>query len=571
MNRNSDAALLPLLASSSLLLVVAWHQIAWVLDFNASSFKIRAVLLVMSIAVTIRAVVGACSLPSQSSLTTALRSVVVFVISSLPVAFRWVVPDISPDSNSIHYPLALQIFTDVNIFKMQIGPLAAERIDLGVGLHILAASTMELFGTNWNFEIVNSLALAIVLCSLLRVCVSLRIRSPLVVSLALLGSVPLVAQQFRLGYQDFFPTCIYLALAAESLNIATSKQVHQTRAVQYCLVLSVLAVISRTTFLVMVLPLFLFALYFNRHNSTPVPRRSRGVRASQAVGVGVSLAILAIVPGWVIATKALTGETPKLLRADVQREYWSGAASWSASLSKVDGVALSLVGVTARNPDEVMISGMFNIPSQSEVSDSGYPDTRVAGGGPFLGEVYLFSIIAMFSTVVLVWGQIANRRLMQRVLLLLGLIGLPIWVLPFNFNYRYFPSYSILPVIALLALWSISASVFKTLWRLVTKVLLALAGAFLLFNTYVVGLGVLHAMRTDAGLLHRLESELQNQQTFFFASTRFGLNRHFGVDLLKLNDPRLTNQQDDDQWLTDCPSERRVLVIDGDWGVCRSP
>jgi len=65
---------------------------------------------------------------------------------------------------------------------MQMGPLAAERIDLGVGLHILAASTMELFGTNWNFEIVNSLALAIVLCSFLRVCVSLRIRSPLVVS-----------------------------------------------------------------------------------------------------------------------------------------------------------------------------------------------------------------------------------------------------------------------------------------------------------------------------------------------------------------------------------------------------
>lgn len=160
---------------------------------------------------------------------------------------------------------------------------------------------------------------------------------------------------------------------------------------------------------------------------------------------------------------------------------------------------------------------------------------------------------------------------MQRVLLLLVLIGLPISVLPFNFNYRYFPSYSILPVIALLALWFISASASKTLWRLVTKVFLALAGAFLLFNTYVVGLGVLDAMRTDAALLHRVESELQNQETFFFASTRFGLNRHFGVDLLKLNDPRLTNQQDDDQWLTNCPSERRVLVIDGDWGVCRSP
>jgi len=280
---------------------------------------------------------------------------------------------------------------------------------------------------------------------------------------------------------------------------------------------------------------------------------------------------LAIVPGWVIAMKALTGETPKLLQADLQREYWSGAATWSASLSKVDGVVLTLVGVTARIPDEVMISGIFKIPSQSEVSDSGYPDTRVAGGGPFLGEVYLFSIIAMFSTVVLVWGQIANRRLMQRVLLLLGLIGLPIWVLPFNFNYRYFPSYSTLPVIALLALWFISASVSKTLWQLVTKVFLALAEAFLLFNAYVVGLGVLDAMRTDAALLHRVESELQNQQTFFFASTRFGLNRHFGVDLLKLNDPRSTNQQDDDQWLTDCPSERRVLVIDGDWGVCRSP
>lgn len=557
--------------AGSLCLIIAWHQVAWLLDFNASSFRIRAVLLVMSIAVAIRAIIGVCSSLSQSSLTTAFRSVVVIAISSLPVAFRWVVPDISPDSNSIHYPLALQVFADVNLFKIQIGPLAAERIDLGVGLHILAASTMELFGTKWNFEIVNSFALAIALCSLLRVCVSLRIRSPLVVSLASLGSVPLVAQQFRLGYQDFFPTCIYLALAVESLNIAISKQVHQSQTVQYCLVLSVLAVISRTTFLVMVLPLLLFALYVNRRTSTPVPRRSCGFRASQAVGVGVSLALLAIVPGWVIAAKALAGETPKLLQADVQREYWSGASSWTTGLSKVDGVALSLVGETARNPDEVTISGMFNIPSQQEVSDSGYPDTRVAGGGPFLGEVYLFSILAMFSMVVLVWGQIANRRLMQRVLLLLGLIGLPILVLPFNFNYRYFPSYSILPVIALLALCFISASVSRTLWRLVTKVLLALAGASLWLNTYVVGLGVLDAMRTDAALVHRLETELQNQQTFFFASTRFGLNRHFGVDLLKLNDPRLTNQQDDDQWLTDCPSERRVLIIDSEWGVCRLP
>lgn len=555
----------------SLSLIIAWHQVAWVLSFDPSALGIRGYLMGLAFISTLLAVVDTILRAEIKSMARIVSLIIVLSGILLPITIRFFVPDLSPDSNTIHYPLALQIFSDINIFQLQSSSLATERIDLGIGSHILAASTMQLFNTSWNFEILNSIAIAVMFLSIYRLCASWKMKRNLMTSLFLLSTMPLAIQQFRIGYQDFFPTCMYTSLALETVGLATSDEYKRREVLYRCLWLSAFAVAGRTTFLAFVIPLLLVVWYIFSHDSAPSVRRSKSIQHSLILKIMGLSTVLFLVPSWSILENATAGKIPKLLQPDMQQLYWSGAAPWTVAISKLDGIALMLVGNTANNPDNAVLGSLFDIPTQAEIGDAGRPDSRSAGGGPLLGEIYTLCITGFILTLLLARMKAEYWRKTRRILMILVAIALPIFILPFNFNYRYFPNYSLLPIVLVLATAFLARTMGGEVRRLVTTTALLMAFLFLMLNACCVGLGVLDQIRSDKLIFGEISQELQKDNTQLFTNNRIGLNRLFGLDVLEISDPRQNGELDDDQWLTDCPSERRVLVIDSDWGVCKLP
>jgi hypothetical protein len=491
--------------------------------------------------------------------------------------------DISPDTLTSHYELTRSIADGANpYFDSSIEGSLDEYSVLGVTFHMLSAIGFNLGITRSPFILTY---LHMVLLSF--VAVSLLIkkfaiwRNPTVAALIAILSLSAVAQQVLTGYRDGYyglalVTCVTIILLGWS---------YRERSITTLL----LALVFSAYLPSIKLSLVPIALLLTATCAVGITSQC-GMKFWFSRGGLTVLGVAALM--WIFPTAfaiVTSNETStSLLSRESIGATWAGTSLQVTDMGITESFLTLLFAIVEGNPPSITWSLPFQVPSFGEVLQSGMPDTRVSGFGPWFGEAFVLSTVllgVMLAAELRRFKQLRQQGLLSETphqlqvprlnhwlcVILIGELAVSFLLMPFRFNARYVVHLQILLLLILLV--TSTRPQIGAPWQNIRTLTYRVAVLFLILNSLICWYGAASAAHDNRRLvialidnyMDRVDADGRKDQPnefYIFTNGKWGISR-----LIPSQSP---GGRDVLFWLS-CNSETQEVVhrLSSDIGICR--
>lgn len=455
------------------------------------------------------------------------------------------------------------------------------RIWLGSQAQFLQSFIYSFFSIHNSFVLTNFLFLIVNLITANLYCSTIKtgsFKKQIVFFLILFN--PLMWQQFLTNYNDFACSAILFSIVLCFLILDVVEAYQQKRFLFLSIIFLMSQAISiKANMIFVIFPFFMLLLFrhlrqfkkYFSHLSTYVYFRFLTI-----------FLILVAYPFGLVIWKLIGNGKPIFISLAFMKSAWSGSPPAISNMSSFQGVHSVLTGRTSLNPDEISLDGLFAFPSPSELAFAGFPDPRIGGLGPFGGDV-LFALALVFIVLgtieflrIIPIGRQYNRHSIfkfdkgARTLYLMAVSAIiSIFLIPFNFNVRYFPQYYLLISILILILSTkISREFIKTF-----------------SNNFLIGLILLTLGANSCILIYsnfkykeQSIEKIMNLKSIFIASKesvgaganiKYSLNNKIG--LLAPLTGEISIHSIDKYYVRHCITQSLIYSMDEEIGICVIP
>jgi len=454
-------------------------------------------------------------------LVQSLISLTILVAIFGVIHFR--VVDLSSDTNSHHVPLSTDLADGLNPFRQHRAEFA-DYIDAGLGTHFLGMAAVKA-SLGRNLLTLPNLVVTLLMVRWLREWLSSReLRFQRVLAFCIAVQFPLLLQQFTTGYQDLMPSLLLLLVA---LRLADSLLQNRPISVESFLFSVVALVLLPTLKISFAVSSILLGLLMVTCRNLLVPNGLRRKIKRKLPFLSALSLCLCLFPLADVGWRVVVGPMPSLLQQEYVLNTWDGSPKWMVEMSRWESFVSMFKFETALNPDSPTQLNQMAMPSDMSVVESGHPDSRVAGFGPFAGRFAVAALVAFVLSLILVYVR-QNRSLVNRVLLLCLALTVPIFMLPLNFNYRYFPQYSIVPGIFVMSAFVLARRAHRCIARRLVGVTLLVALGFSLANCFALIRGKYVINSRSIALVSAITNNLESEtdQRIVAVGSRFGILRY---------------------------------------------
>jgi hypothetical protein len=525
-------------------------------------------------------------------------------------------PDTNSDSAGSHLLLTEAISTGWSPLKpegeysnlVSSGSLFAKTdlselsVETGVGFQTIQAFCNLLLGVESTYLFVNFLFLSLTVVKLLEVFDLLdsrkQTRNTLEVKISSIGVIsiflmsPIVIQQVNSAYADLVVYCLLVCCILVCARIFLFDGLEKGSVISFIILLIITPSI-KLHLIVLIIPLVLTFLYvvirrYLMFMKGTEHKRDKALYIKSLRQPRVLISIFALMslvyfPIGKFVSNILKGKLPFLTDKSLVDNSWNGSIPEFIEMNGVERVRTVITGRTSLNPSEILMDGLFSIPTKSERNDAGYLDSRVAGFGPLWGDLLLVSSLFALGSVFLVTylGRTRKTRFdfekTQRqkkvmyfsayLLLCYSIISV---LMPLSFNARYNPQYI---AMAFLSIYIISIGMNIASSHLFLPLNLVLKATFraliflIVLNFQITFASHLDVKSNSNRLIQKMQAErISLQSSSEFKEVRYYFRAKTGLILALTGE--ISQESFSKSATLECKKSDELVLITNETGVC---
>lgn len=477
--------------------------------------------------------------------------------------------------------------------------LSKGRVETGIGFQTIQAFYNLLFGIESSYLLVNFLFLALAVVKLLEVFELLDskklTRKTLEGTISTIGLIsvflmsPIVIQQVNSAYTDLAGYCLLVCCILICARIFLHDGLEKNSVISF-ITLIILTPSIKLQLIALMFPLVLAFLYVVmkrslifmkgfEHKGEKTPSISNLRQPKVLISILVLLPLMYF-PIGMLVSDILKGKLP--LHADKSwvASTWSGSIPEFTEMNGVERVQTVIAGRTALNPSEILLDGLFRIPTRSERNDAGYLDSRVAGFGPLWGDLLLVSSLFALISILLVAYLSRTRKIpldlgatqLQKRMYFSGYLLLSYWIvsvaMPLSFMARYYPHY--------IAMVFLGIYIISIVIRIVNRyILLSLLlknvfwGLLLLIvlNFQITFVSYLDIKNQQNELIQQMKAKRLSMQNFGdYKEVKYYFRNKTGLILATTGE--ISQESFSKNATVECKESDRLVLITDETGVC---
>lgn len=478
--------------------------------------------------------------------------------------------------------------------------LSEGRIETGVGFQTIQAFCNLLFGVESTYVFVNLLFLSLTVVKLLEIFElfgsNSKFRNTFAAKFSSIGVIllflmsPIVTQQVNSAYTDLAGYCLLTCcLLICTRNFADNRL--DKYSIFSFVILVILTPSIKLQLVALMIPLILAFLYIVTTRSQIFKKASDNkdeitfsIRTLRQPRVLISiLALLSLMyfPIGMFVTNIFKGKLPLHSDKSWVASTWSGSIPEFMELNGVERVQTILGGRTSLNPSEILVDGLFSIPTRSERNDAGFLDSRVAGFGPLWGDLLVFSSISALVSILLVFYlcrtqknkfdfqeiQLHKRTIYFSAYLLFSYSVISV-LMPLSFMARYYPQYMVMAFLSIyiisVAIRIVSSHIF---FNLILKIAFQTSLLLIILNFQIVVSSYLEIKGNSNKLIQQMKVErLSLQNSGEFRDVKYYFRNKTGLILATTGEISL--QSFSKNATLECRESDKLVLITDETGLC---
>ncbi len=477
--------------------------------------------------------------------------------------------------------------------------LSESRIETGIGFSTIQSFYNLLFGVESSYVFVNILFLALTVVKLLEVFELLeskkRNRNTPGRKLSPIGAIsiflmsPIVIQQVNSAYTDLVGYCLLICCILICAKMFLDDGLEKISVMSF-VILVILVPSIKLQLVALIIPLILafiyivigrFLKYMNgseyKHDKALFIKNLRQPRVSISFFVLLSLIYF---PIGKFASNFLNGKMPWLANKSWVASTWGGSIPEFIEMNGVERVQTVITGRTSLNPSEILMDGLFSIPTRSERNDAGFLDSRIGGFGPLWGDLLVISSLFALGSILLVayLSRTAKTRLdleatqLQKTMYFSGYLLVYYSIIsvfmPLSFMARYYPQYLAIAFlntyIISIAIKILSSHMFlslllkNTFWALLLLIVL---------NFQITFVSYLEVKNDSNILVQQMKAErLSLQNSGEFKEVRYYFRNKTGLILATTGE--ISQESFSKNATLKCKESDKLVLVTDETGVC---
>ena len=522
-------------------------------------------------------------------------------------------PDTNSDSLTSHLLLTEAISTGWNPLKPESessslisssslliqADLSERRVELGIGFQSIQSFYNLLLGVESSYLFVNILFLTLTTAKLLEVFELLESKKTRnthrgkfwltgVISIFLMS--PIVIQQVNSAYTDLAVYCLLVCCVLVCARIFLFDGVEKSSVISI-IVLFIMTPSIKLHLIALIIPLVLAFLcvgirrYLMFIKGTEHKRgKALYIKSLRQPRVLISIfALMSLVyfPIGKFASNILKGKLPFLTDKSLVDNTWSGSIPDFLEMNGVDRVRTVITGRTSLNPSEILMDGLFSIPTKSEHEYAGFLDSRVAGFGPLWGDLLFISSLFALGSIFLVVYLSRTRKtgfdfeeiqLQKKVVyfsayLLLSYSIISV-LMPLSFMARYYPQYIAMAFLSIYII-SIVMKIVSShiLLNLILKFAFRTSLLLIVLNFQIIFASHLDVKTNSNKLIQQMKTErISLQSSGEFKEVKYYFRNRTGLILAATGE--ISQQSFSKNATLECKESDKLVLITDEIGLC---
>ena len=523
-------------------------------------------------------------------------------------------PDTNSDSITSHLLLTEAISTGWNPLKPEgegsslissvslliQADLSESRVEAGIGFQTIQAFYNLLLGVESSYLFVNILLLTLTAAKLLEVFQLLEFKkrtmdtlggkkSPIGAILLFLMS-PIVIQQVNSAYTDLAVYCLLVCCILVCARMFLFDGLEKSSVISF-IVLLIITPSIKLHLTALIIPLVLAFLYVitgrclflvkdtehKRDNAFHI-KKLRQPRVLISIFALISLVYF---PIGKFASNILKGKLPFLTDKSLVDNSWNGSIPEFIEMNGFERVQTVITGRTSLNPSEILIDGLFSIPTRSERKNAGFLDSRVAGFGPLWGDLlFISSLFALGSIILVVYLnhtrktgfdfeeiQVQKKRLYFSAYLLLSYTIISL-LMPLSFMARYYPQYIAMAFLSIYIIFIVMKIVNShILLNLILKIVFRTSLLLIVLNFQIVFTSHLDVKSNSSKLIQQMKAErISLQSSGEFKEVKYYFRNKTGLILATTGE--ISQQSFSKNATVECKESDKLVLITDETGLC---